>query len=100
MEITRRSKVSRRPAFFFLLSLACLIATSVVSLTDVERTFLDVPSADSARESLRFITSKPHTAGTAGDLEVSLRFLGISEGEGESTVQYSFCFDTFEIFAA
>lgn len=87
MEITRRSKVSRRPAFFFLLSLACLIATSVVSLTDVERTFLDVPSADSARESLRFITSKPHTAGTAGDLEMATYVHDYFVSEGIPSVE-------------
>lgn len=40
------------------------------ALTDVESQFIEVPSAEGARESLRFITSKPHTAGTPGDLEV------------------------------
>ncbi|CAM9656111.1 unnamed protein product, partial [Discosporangium mesarthrocarpum] len=32
---------------------------------------MKVPSAESARDSLRFITSKPHIAGTPGDFEAS-----------------------------
>ena len=40
------------------------------ALTDTEKDFIEVPSPDSARESLQFITSKPHVAGTPGDHEV------------------------------
>ena len=40
-------------------------------LTPEEATFLAVPSNASARASLKFITSKPHVAGTAGDLEMA-----------------------------
>ncbi|CAM9593134.1 unnamed protein product [Scytosiphon promiscuus] len=40
-------------------------------LTDVERSFLEVPSPDGARESLKHITSKPHVAGTPGDHEMA-----------------------------
>lgn len=47
----------------------CLIDGSV---TEIERRFLDVPSAASARESLKFLTSKPHVAGTPGDYEVGI----------------------------
>lgn len=41
------------------------------ALTDVEKEFVKVPSPDGARDSLKFITSKPHVAGTPGDHEVS-----------------------------
>ncbi|CAM9256775.1 unnamed protein product, partial [Laminaria digitata] len=43
---------------------------SFSALTDLERDFIEVPSPDSARESLQFITSKPHVAGSPGDHEV------------------------------
>lgn len=43
---------------------------SFCALTDTERSFIEVPSPDSARESLQYITSKPHVAGTPGDYEV------------------------------
>lgn len=41
------------------------------SLTDVEKEYIAVPLANGARESLKFITSKPHVAGTPGDHEVN-----------------------------
>ncbi len=36
-------------------------------LSTLEKAFLEVPSADSAKSNLRFITSQPHVAGTVGD---------------------------------
>ena len=58
-----------------LLTLSALLLVGVgpssCALTDVEKSFLKVPSADGAREALKFITSKPHVAGTPGDHEVS-----------------------------
>lgn len=65
MELWRRT--TALSPFFFL-----VLRSSFGALTDIESQFIEVPSADGARESLRFITSKPHTAGTPGDLEVSL----------------------------
>lgn len=41
------------------------------ALTPEETAFLKVPNNASARASLEFITSKPHVAGTAGDLEMA-----------------------------
>lgn len=39
-------------------------------LSDVEKQFIEVPSPREARASLKHITSKPHVAGSQGDLEV------------------------------
>lgn len=47
------------------------VQPSSCALTDTEKRYLKVPSADGARESLEFITSKPHVAGTPGDHEVN-----------------------------
>lgn len=49
-----------------------LIPTSW-ALTDIEKQFIDVPSPEEARASLKHITSKPHVAGSQGDLEVRKR---------------------------
>lgn len=65
MELSRR--MTALSPFILL-----VLRSSFGALTDIESQFIEVPSADGARESLRFITSKPHTAGTPGDLEVSL----------------------------
>lgn len=51
-----------------------LARPSVGKLSDIEKKYVDVPSADGARESLKFITSKPHVAGTPGDHEVRARY--------------------------
>lgn len=51
-----------------------LIKPSSCTLTDLETKFLEVPSADGAREALKFLTSKPHVAGTPGDFEVILNY--------------------------
>ena len=52
------------------LPLLLMAQPSVCALADTEKIFIEVPSPDSARESLRYITSKPHVAGTPGDYEV------------------------------
>lgn len=43
---------------------------SSCALTELEEEYVAVPLASGARESLKFITSKPHVAGTPGDHEV------------------------------
>lgn len=53
--------------FIFSALLFCPLTRAV---TRIEQLFLDVPAPESARESLQFITSKPHVAGTPGDYEV------------------------------
>lgn len=55
-----------------LATLLLLVHTQPSSciLSKLEKTFVDVPSAEGAREALQHITSKPHVAGTPGDLEV------------------------------
>lgn len=62
------------PALLSLWSIHLLlllhIPRSRCFLTDLERRFLEVPSPEGARESLKHITSKPHVAGTPGDHEV------------------------------
>ena len=44
---------------------------SAPTVTPEERAFLSVPSASSARTSLQHITSRPHVAGTPGDLAMA-----------------------------
>lgn len=51
--------------------LSASVRGSQKELTWQEELFLTVPSNVSARESLEFITSRPHVAGTAGDLEMA-----------------------------
>lgn len=57
------------------------------ALTDIERDFIEVPSPDSARESLQFITSKPHVAGTPGDHEVRDRGEGVATSSQQRVVR-------------
>lgn len=52
------------------------------ALTWEEAAFLAVPSNASARASLKFITSKPHVAGTAGDLDMAQYVKESFEREG------------------
>lgn len=64
----------RVPTPALLISSVLLLSGATPSscaLNDVEREFVKVPSPAGARESLKFITSKPHVAGTPGDHEVS-----------------------------
>ncbi|CAM9748772.1 unnamed protein product, partial [Phaeothamnion confervicola] len=44
-----------------------LIHYSDAALSEIEQQFVDVPGGMSARESLHYITSRPHVAGTPGD---------------------------------
>ena len=46
-------------------SVAAMSKSSLV--TDIEKTFLAVPTAGSARSNLKHITAHPHVAGTPGD---------------------------------
>ena len=46
-------------------------SSAVGSFTKDENEFLQFPSADSARKNLKYITSKPHVAGTVGDYEMA-----------------------------
>ena len=46
-------------------------SSTVGSFTKDENEFLQFPSADSARKNLKYITSKPHVAGTVGDYEMA-----------------------------
>lgn len=66
---------ARRAACFARLFSALLLASCVhpssCALTDVEKEYVAVPLASGARESLKYITSKPHVAGTPGDHEVN-----------------------------
>ena len=57
------------PLLLFLLLLTRSQLTSC-ALTELEEEYVAVPLAGGARESLKFITSKPHVAGTPGDHEV------------------------------
>lgn len=63
------------PVVLLLLLSALLLLLHVqpssCALTDTEKVYLDVPSPNGARESLKYITSKPHVAGTPGDHEVN-----------------------------
>ena len=58
-----------RAAVLLLLSLLAAVGVSTApgSLTPTEEMFLDVPDGESARKNLRYITSRPHVAGTEGD---------------------------------
>lgn len=51
-----------------LLMLVLILGNCVLS--DIEKQFIEVPSPEEARASLKHITSKPHVAGSQGDLEV------------------------------
>src|SRR5689334_4546987 len=42
-------------------------ATSSLAEQDVERRFLEIPSADRAREAHAYLTAEPHVAGTPRD---------------------------------
>lgn len=55
--------------------------------SDVETAFLEVPSAHSAREHLRYITSMPHVAGTFGDSLMSEYVLNVMEDAGIPSVE-------------
>ena len=52
------------PLFFLLLF---VLSTSVSALSSTEKLFVDVPSSINTFDSLKFITSIPHVAGTEGD---------------------------------
>ena len=47
-----------------------LLPVSALALSDTERAFLADPSPESARASLKHLTSFAHVAGTPGDHEV------------------------------
>eukprot|EP00980_Cylindrotheca_fusiformis_P031621 scaffold26701_cov127-Cylindrotheca_fusiformis.AAC.2 len=51
----------------FLLPIGCLGSDTKQPFSKDEELFLQVPEAESARHNLRYITSKPHVAGTHGD---------------------------------
>jgi N-acetylated-alpha-linked acidic dipeptidase len=51
----------------FLPLLILLFVAASANLTPDEELFLSIPSASSARRNLKYITSKPHVAGTKGD---------------------------------
>lgn len=59
--------------YSFLLLAVGIVIVDAEPTTHYEKIYLDVPSPETARASLQFLTSKPHIAGTAGDLEVSAR---------------------------
>ncbi|CAM9175455.1 unnamed protein product [Choristocarpus tenellus] len=62
------------PNFYRVIAIAAIFRTlnpSCATLTETESIFMGVPSPQSARESLKFITSKPHVAGTPGDYEMA-----------------------------
>lgn len=64
--------------FFSALALLLVhVQRTSCALTEVEKEFVAVPLASGARESLKFITSKPHVAGTPGDHEVYERTKGV-----------------------
>ena len=46
-------------------------ATAAHQLSPAEQFFLTIPNATTARTNLRYITSKPHVAGTAGDYQMA-----------------------------
>lgn len=54
-------------------ALHLLVAVGLIQaeLSPLEEKFVGVPSADLARENLRFITSQEHMAGTVGDLTMA-----------------------------
>ena len=47
-----------------VITLAAVIATCFAAITHDERTFMNVPDAETALKNLLFITSVPHVAGT------------------------------------
>lgn len=66
----RRAATSRTP-FLPALLLLTRVQLGSCALTELEKQYVAVPLASGARESLKFITSKPHVAGTPGDHEVN-----------------------------
>jgi N-acetylated-alpha-linked acidic dipeptidase len=52
---------------------ACLtlLHFSEGTLSDYEKEFISIPDSNNAQENLKYITSKPHVAGTNGDLEMA-----------------------------
>ena len=72
--------------FLGVIQLALVLIPGHCSLTEIESQFVDVPSPDEARISLKHITSKPHVAGTPGDLEVREAF-SFTRGFGVSFPQ-------------
>lgn len=71
--MTPNTRKAGAPGLPLLLAALLLLARTQPSscvLSKLERTFVNVPSAEGAREALQHITSKPHVAGTPGDLEV------------------------------
>ena len=78
----------RIPIRLGVIQLVLVLRPVHCSLTDIESQFVDVPSPDEARLSLKHIASKPHVAGTPGDLEVR-RVCGLIRGFGFSFCQVS-----------
>ena len=58
------------PSLLLFSALALMLMRVLGALTELEEEYVAVPLASGARKSLRFITSKPHVAGTPGDHEV------------------------------
>lgn len=67
----RRATTHSRRLSSALLLLLTRVQLSSCALTELEKEYVAVPLASGARESLKFITSKPHVAGTPGDHEVN-----------------------------
>lgn len=81
-DFRRATTHSRRlSSALLLLLLTRLSQLSSCALTELEKEYVAVPLASGARESLKFITSKPHVAGTPGDHEVN-RAVGICAYRG------------------
>jgi N-acetylated-alpha-linked acidic dipeptidase len=66
----QKSSLQRIRAAVIYLIAADFLRTAA-TITSTEEIFLSVPSADSAKEHLRFITSEPHVAGTKGDFKMA-----------------------------
>ena len=59
------------PAYTFGRPAVASMASAAAQTSPIEKEFLAVPTAASARASLKHITSRPHVAGTPGDLAMA-----------------------------
>lgn len=72
---SQKSTANTKMILVWLWVWVCLLPASCFGRTnkfsDDENLYMEVPHPDSARTSLRYITSKPHVAGTPGDADMA-----------------------------